>query len=76
MPMWCGSFPAAGRSKGGRPKVDAPKRNILTMRGSEEWREWLNGLAEFCRLPTTTLVDHAVIKYAKDVGYEVAPPKR
>lgn len=67
---------AESRNKGGRPKVPNPKRQVISLRGSEEWREWLNGLADHCRIPATALIDVALTRYAKEAGYEEPPPKR
>lgn len=70
-----GRRPGVG-PKGGRPRAESPKRQVVSLRGSEAWRDWLNGLADHCRIPATTLVDVALAKYAKDMGYGVDPPKR
>ena len=60
----------------GRPKAVQPKRQIISMRGSEEWREWLNALADHAHMPATTLIDQALLRYAQSVGFEQPMPKR
>jgi hypothetical protein len=64
------------RGKAGRPKVANPKRQILSIKGSEEWRDWLRGLADHVHMPATTLIDQALIKFARGVGYDEPMPKR
>jgi hypothetical protein len=62
-----------------RPKKAAdpgPRRTVLTIKGTDEWREWLEGLGDFLRTPTSTVVDHALVKYAREVGYAREAPKR
>jgi hypothetical protein len=65
------------------PKADkdqnpAPVRRgtVLTIKGTEEWKEWLSGLSDHLRIPTSTIVDLALVQFAKSEGYEPAPPKR
>jgi hypothetical protein len=53
-----------------------PRKTVLTIKGTDEWRGWLEGLADFLRTPTSTIVDHALVKYAKEVGYKAEAPKR
>jgi hypothetical protein len=61
----------------GRPAASSgPRRTVLTIKGTDEWREWLEGLSDFLRTPTSTIVDHALVRYAKEMGYQTAAPKR
>jgi hypothetical protein len=53
-----------------------PRRTVLTIKGTDEWREWLEGLSDFLRTPTSTIVDHALVRYAKEMGYQQPAPKR
>jgi hypothetical protein len=48
----------------------------LTVRGSKEWREWLERGAEFCRTDTSKLVDISVAHYLRGQGFTEPPPKR
>lgn len=60
-----------------QPGEPGPRRSVvLTIKGADEWKEWLNGLSDHLRIPTSTIVDLALVRYAKEVGYEKAPPKR
>lgn len=54
-----------------------PTRNtVLTIKGTEEWKAWLNGLCDHVRIPASTIVDLALVRYAKEVGYTREAPKR
>jgi hypothetical protein len=53
-----------------------PRRTVLTIKGTDEWRLWLEGLGKHLRTPTSTIVDHALVRYAKEVGYSAEAPER
>jgi ribosomal protein L16 Arg81 hydroxylase len=53
-----------------------PRRTVLTIKGTEAWSQWLNRLADHVRLPASTMVDHALIRYAKEMGFSEEAPKR
>lgn len=59
-----------------KPAKPAPRRVVLQMKGTDEWKDWLDQLSEFLRMPTSTIVDHALIEYARAHGFEPAPPRR
>lgn len=48
----------------------------ITVRGSREWREWLERGAEHCLTDVAKLVDVAVSQYLKAQGFEEPRPKR
>jgi hypothetical protein len=50
-------------------------RNILVLRGTEEWKVWLDGLATANSAPLTVTVEQALKEYANKIGYS-KPPKR
>jgi hypothetical protein len=53
-----------------------PRKNVVSIRGTESWREWLMGLAAHRRLKAVDVIDQALIEYAKKYGYtEEAPPR-
>lgn len=60
----------------GRPKNLGPKPTLVSLRGSEEYREWLEGLANRSHLPMAILLEHALREYAERHGYEKPQPRR
>ncbi len=55
-----------------RPKGFA----MPAVRGSEEWRAWVERLIDHDRTSWPDLVDRALAAYAKSVNFEEPPPKR
>ena len=49
---------------------------ILTMRGSGEWKEWLQRLGKHCRLKTAVLIEQSLMEYAEKRGFTEPPPER
>lgn len=60
--------------KKGDPK--RPTYPVLSMRGSQEWKEWVDELADFLRLRTPDVVDKALVDLATKSGFTKPPPKR
>ncbi len=52
-----------------------PKKQILGIRGSDAYKDWLVRFAESERSDMVDLVDDALAAHAKARGFE-APPKR
>jgi hypothetical protein len=48
----------------------------LTVKGSPEWREWVEKVAEHNRTDLSTLIDAALVKFAREIGVPDPPPKR
>ena len=71
-------------AKAHQPQPDAttPERTSIrqptavTIRGSKEWRSWLERGAKHCRTDTSKLVDISVAQYLKAQGFAEAPPER
>ena len=59
-----------------QPAKPALHRTVLTIKGSEEWKAWLERFAEFLRTPASTVVDHALVRYAKETGFKEDAPIR
>lgn len=60
------------------PRAAAPgirQRNVLSLKGSDEWKSWLDWFAASKGMPVTVLVDHALRELAKRDGYS-DPPSR
>lgn len=64
---------ASPKAKKATPSGGAP---ALSIRGSAEWREWVQRGTEHCRLDVAKAVDAALIEYFKAKGFTEAPPKR
>jgi hypothetical protein len=64
-----------GAKPGSKPKDGRPLPNIISMRGSPEWRAWLTRLAEKCRATPSALIDRALAELARREGFE-EPPRR
>ena len=60
-----------------RKSKDAEPRPIaLSIRGRLEWKEWVARLAEADRTSLNELVDRALARYGREVGFKEAPPER
>jgi hypothetical protein len=59
-----------------QPATPDRRRTVLTIKGSEEWKAWLERFAEFLRTPASTVVDHALVRYAKEAGFKDEAPMR
>jgi hypothetical protein len=53
-----------------------PRQVILSVRGSAEWRDWLNELARYNRVKTADAIDHALVAWARQTGFKKPPPPR
>jgi hypothetical protein len=54
---------------------DSRKPMVVQMRGSEEWKAWIEGLAEKEGFTVAMLLERTARKWAKEIGYP-DPPKR
>jgi hypothetical protein len=48
----------------------------ITVRGSKEWRAWVESGAKHCLTDTSKLVDMAVTTYLRDQGFKEPRPER
>lgn len=48
----------------------------ITVRGSKEWRAWVEKGAKHCLTDTSKLVDAAITKYLKEQGFSDPRPER
>jgi hypothetical protein len=60
-----------------KPK-GAPRRGprIIGVRVSDEYAEWVERLAARNRSTVAGLVDQALAKFARDIGFTEPPPER
>ena len=64
------------RKQPGRPKrVGPPRETVVALKGSPEWKTWLDEFAAHCRLGLAVTIDQSVDYYAQDRGFG-RPPKR
>ncbi len=64
---------APGKAKAAPPAPS--KKNLLAIKGFEEWKSWLEEFASKKRMPVTTLIDHALTELAKRDGFREPPPR-
>jgi hypothetical protein len=57
-------------------KAKRPSTVIMTMRVTPEYRQWLDELAEHCRLDRSKAIDKGLILLAKQEGFEKKAPPR
>lgn len=71
----------AGAATMARPKKPKAKKveptyvNV-TVRASEQWKAWVDGLANHCRTDLSKLIDRALVDMARKEGYEREVPDR
>ena len=61
-----------GPKKGARP----PREIIITFKGYPEFDQWTRRLAAHLRLPVSVMIEHALIAFAQDKGFEEDAPER
>ena len=62
--------------KPGRRKGLAPTREtVVALKGSTEWKSWLDGFSSHCRLGLADTIEQSLVYYATVRDYE-GPPKR
>lgn len=64
------------RRRAGRPRCSAAHRaTVLAIKGSAEWKSWLDGFSLHCRLGLSDTIEQSLFHYAAQRGYP-EPPKR
>ncbi|HEV3162756.1 MAG TPA: hypothetical protein VGZ22_01850 [Isosphaeraceae bacterium] len=64
------------RKRPGRPKRAGPAREtVVALKGSPEWKAWLDSFAGHCRLGLADTIEQSLLSYSKERGYR-GPPKR
>lgn len=64
------------RRRPGRPKQAGPVRaTVIAMRGSIEWKAWLDIFADHCHLGLADTVEQSLLCYAKERNFQ-GPPNR
>lgn len=52
------------------------RKTIVCFKAHQGFEDWFKGLIGRQRLPASCLIEHALIFYAKSVGYDEPPPRR
>jgi hypothetical protein len=68
---------ATSKAPGKAPprRADA-KPTAVTVKGSPEWREWVNRGAKHCRTEVAKVIDAALVDYFKARGFTEEAPER
>jgi hypothetical protein len=67
----------SGRERAPRKSPDAePRRPVLSIKARSAWAAWVDRLAAFDRSSKIELVDRALARYAREIGFKEAPPER
>jgi hypothetical protein len=53
-----------------------PRPIVLMIRGRQGWKEWVRRVAEHDRASLNDLVDRAIARYAREIGFGETPPER
>lgn len=73
------------KARGGMAKKKPPadqarswpgKPLAIQVRGSAEWKQWLEELAEFDRSNLADICDRAIAAYGRSIGFPKPPPPR
>jgi len=65
------------RSGPGRPKgPSVPRKMIAAFKGTEDFSQWIKALMRHCRMPASSIIENALIDYAKKVGFDEEAPER
>ena len=64
------------RKRAGRPAAVKPMKPFASIRGKPEFEAWFKKLGKFARHSNSSLIEHAVIEYAKNHGFPDPPPER
>lgn len=67
---------AKGKRTTAAKGTTGPKPTALTIRGSLDWRGWIERGADHCRTDVAKLVDAAVIEYLRARGFDEPAPRR
>jgi hypothetical protein len=67
---------AKKRTGPGAGKAPDQRRVIASLKGSDEFEAWFAELGHFLRLPKTTLIEHALVEFARAKGFKKLPPER
>jgi hypothetical protein len=53
-----------------------PRQTLFSVKGRPSWLAWVDRLAAADRSTRADLLDRALARYAKEIGFREAPPER
>jgi hypothetical protein len=66
-----------GEGAGQRKRPDSdPRKIVLAVRGRQVWKDWIDRLAAHDRSSINELIDRALARYAREIGFKEVPPER
>ncbi len=74
-PVFEGNDVAKKRAAKPGPKVVPTQPNAITIRGSADWKSWLEDFAGRMRTRPTAIIDLALAKLAQQEGFREPPPR-
>lgn len=68
---------AKSKTKPKDPRDDWERKPlVLQVRGSPEWKAWLDRAAKFSRMSVSVFIDQAAARAAREAGFDEPPPER
>jgi hypothetical protein len=64
-----------GRKKSDPPD-SLPRQHAVVVKGTPEWKAWVERGSEHCRGTVSVIVDQALVRYFKEMGFDEPPPPR
>lgn len=58
------------------PEPTDPRPIVISIKGSAEFRDWLNELADHERVTSVAVIERALVEYAVNHGFTKPAPKR
>lgn len=75
--MTVATMPRKKRTGAGRPKGPTPPREtIASFKGSAAFAKWLEAFVRHCRMPASSVIENALIEYARFRGFDQEAPER
>lgn len=66
-----------GKKKAKKTKPGEARRSVaVVIKGSAEWKAWVEEGAKHCRLSVSTLADLSLASFLKAQGFKREPPER
>jgi hypothetical protein len=65
-----------GADEGPKPAGGEGRGAQVTIRSTDAWKQWVAEFADFDRAIVSDTVDHALVDYARSIGFKEVAPKR